>query len=58
MPPAREESHIQPRHGTAIRSGARALRVAWGWHDGAWALVARQVGRFVMNLRGANDNGA
>jgi hypothetical protein len=25
---------------------------AWGWHDGAWALVALQVALAVMNIRG------
>jgi len=24
----------------------------WGWHDGAYALIALQVGLFVLNLRG------
>lgn len=32
------------------------LWVAWGWHDGAYALIALQVGLFVMNLRGASNN--
>ena len=34
------------------------LWIAWGWHDGAWALVALQVGLFVLNLRGAKKNDA
>jgi hypothetical protein len=25
---------------------------AWGWHDGAWALVALQVALAAMNIRG------
>ena len=28
------------------------LWIAWGWHDGAFALVGLQVGLFVLNLRG------
>jgi hypothetical protein len=32
------------------------LWVAWGWHDGAWALIALQVGLAVMNIRGARKN--
>lgn len=33
--------------------GSNALWVAWGWHVGAHALVALQVGLVVMNIRGA-----
>ena len=34
------------------------LWVAWGWHDGAKALIALQIGLFALNVRGAlkNDN--
>jgi hypothetical protein len=32
------------------------LWVVWGWHDGAIALIALQVGLFAMNLRGAMKN--
>ena len=32
------------------------LWIAWGWHDGAWALIALQVGLFALNLRGAKNN--
>ena len=35
---------------------SNALWVAWGWHDGAWALIALQVGLFALNLRGARKN--
>jgi len=27
---------------------------AWGWHDGAWALVALQVALAAMNIRGVH----
>jgi hypothetical protein len=29
-----------------------AMWAAWGWHDGAWALVALQVALAAMNIRG------
>ena len=32
------------------------LWVAWGWHDGAWALVALQFALAAMNLRGMRRN--
>ena len=31
---------------------SNALWIAWGWHDGAWALVALQVALAGMNVRG------
>lgn len=34
------------------------LWIAWGWHDGAYALIALQVGLFATNLRGAAKNRA
>jgi hypothetical protein len=35
---------------------SNVLWIAWGWHDGAWALVALQVGLFALTLRGARKN--
>ncbi len=32
------------------------LWAAWGWHVGAWALVALQVALAGINIRGANNN--
>lgn len=32
------------------------LWIVWGWHDGAYALIALQVGLFVMNCRGVRKN--
>lgn len=32
------------------------LWAAWGWHDGAHALIALQLGLFVLNLRGIRKN--
>jgi hypothetical protein len=32
------------------------LWVAWGWHDGAWALVALQFALAAMNIRGMRRN--
>lgn len=31
---------------------SNVLWVLWGWHDGAWALVALQVSLAVLNIRG------
>lgn len=33
---------------------SNAMWIAWGWHDGAWALVALQVALAAMNIRGAS----
>jgi hypothetical protein len=35
---------------------SNALWVAWGWHDGAWALVALQIGLAALNVRGVAKN--
>lgn len=32
---------------------SNALWIAWGWHDGAMALIALQLGLAAMNIRGA-----
>lgn len=32
---------------------SNALWIGWGWHDGAFALVALQVGLAALNIRGA-----
>ena len=34
------------------------LWIAWGWHDGAWALVALQFALAAMNIRGMKRNDA
>jgi len=34
------------------------LWVTWGWYAHAYALIALQVGLFVLNLRGARKNDA
>jgi hypothetical protein len=33
--------------------GSNGLWIVWGWFDGAYALIALQVGLAVMNVRGA-----
>ena len=33
-----------------------ALWIAWGWHDGAVALIVLQLGLFALNVRGALKN--
>jgi hypothetical protein len=35
---------------------SNALWIAWGWHDGAYALIALQVGLAALNVRGAYKN--
>ena len=35
---------------------SNVLWVAWGWHDGAFALIALQLGLFALNVRGARKN--
>lgn len=35
---------------------SNALWVGWGWHDGAWALVALQFALAAMNIRGMKRN--
>lgn len=35
---------------------SNVLWIVWGWHDGAYALIALQVGLFLLNLRGARKN--
>ena len=31
---------------------SNVLWIVWGWHDGAFALVALQLGLFALNIRG------
>jgi hypothetical protein len=33
---------------------SNALWTAWGWQDGAWALVALQVALALLNIRGVS----
>ena len=35
---------------------SNVLWVAWGWHDGAWALVGLQFALAAMNIRGMKRN--
>ncbi len=36
--------------------GSNLLWIVWGWHAQAWALIALQVGLFILNVRGAAKN--
>jgi hypothetical protein len=36
--------------------GSNLLWIVWAWHTKAWALIALQVGLFVLNIRGAAKN--
>jgi hypothetical protein len=35
---------------------SNVLWAVWGWHDRAYALIALQLGLFVLNLRGAKKS--
>lgn len=35
---------------------SNVLWIVWGWHDGAYALIALQVGLFALNVRGVRKN--
>jgi hypothetical protein len=35
---------------------SNVLWIAWGWHDGAWALVALQLCLAALNVRGVRKN--
>lgn len=35
---------------------SNVLWVAWGWHDGAYALIALQLGLALLNIRGISKN--
>jgi hypothetical protein len=35
---------------------SNVLWIAWGWHDGAWALITLQVGLMTTNIRGIVKN--
>ena len=35
---------------------SNVLWILWGWHDGAYALIAMQVGLLFLNIRGASKN--
>lgn len=37
---------------------SNVLWVAWGWHDGAYALIALQLGLAALNVRGVLKNEA
>lgn len=48
-------SRAKPRRaaGFWVFLASNALWIAWGWHDGAFALVALQFALAAMNIRGA-----
>ena len=35
---------------------SNVLWIVWGWHDGAYALIALQVGLAILNSRGVAKN--
>ena len=42
--------------GFGVFIASNVLWILWGLHTAAWALIALQVGLFVMNVRGAREN--
>jgi len=38
--------------------GSNVLWGVWGWHDGAWALIALQVALAALNIRGVTKTEA
>jgi hypothetical protein len=50
-------SHKRRRHwGFWCFLLSNVLWIAWGWHDGAWALVALQVCLAALNVRGVRKS--
>jgi len=46
-------SHKRRRNaGFWVFLASNVLWTAWGWHDGAWALIALQVALAALNIRG------
>ena len=35
---------------------SNVLWIVWAWHVHAWALIALQLGLFLLNIRGARKN--
>ena len=50
------QSRKRRGHGFWWFIASNVLWIAWAWHVHAWALIALQVGLFVMNVRGAAKN--
>jgi hypothetical protein len=49
-------SKARRQAGFWIFIASNALWIVWAWHAQAWALIALQVGLFVMNIRGTVKN--
>jgi hypothetical protein len=43
-------------HGFWWFIASNVMWVVWAWHTRAWALIALQVGLFILNVRGASKN--
>jgi hypothetical protein len=50
------ERKMHRRLGFWIFVLSNALWIVWGWHDGAYALVALQVGLFALNVYNIRKN--
>lgn len=50
------QSKVRRQHGFWWFLGSNVLWVAWGWHDGAWALIVLQFALATLNIRGLRKN--
>lgn len=50
------QSKRKRRFGFWFFIASNMLWVAWGWHDGALALIGLQIGLLALNVRGAMKN--
>jgi hypothetical protein len=50
------ESRMDRRWGFWVFVASNVLWIAWGWHDRAYALIALQLGLFILNVRNIRKN--
>lgn len=50
------QSKLKREWGFAVFILSNVLWIVWGWYDSAHALIALQVGLFILNLRGVEKN--
>jgi hypothetical protein len=50
------QSKRRRQHGFWWFIGSNVLWIAWGWHDGAWALIVLQFALAALDIRGLRKN--
>ena len=50
------ERKFKRNYGFWLFLASNVLWAAWGWHDGAWALIVLQVCLAILNIRGATKS--